>query len=252
MRALQTMAAKDPDAPLGNITNSGRAAFNPEDLSSQLYKLTAIATNLQTEMSQLSRRSKDNATDLISLKEATKTRDEDIRKNLRDVVSSLNVASPTMQGASPDARRTIAGYGLGLLDSKAFNSPPAMPRTASHNSFLEPDRVGSPSPYSVEGAASVAMLEKIIREMVTKEGQDRLLSSLSELSDKSTKQNVETAKKVGELASFIKDKSDSQALVRSGQRDGAPQLDLNSLAQAQVVVGLSHRRNTLAGVALPT
>ncbi|OTA35798.1 hypothetical protein BTJ68_04025 [Hortaea werneckii EXF-2000] len=62
---------------------------------------------------------------------------------------------------------------------------------------------GSPSPYSVEGAASVAMLEKIIREMVTKEGQERLLGTLSELLDKSQKENVEAAKKVEELSDFI-------------------------------------------------
>jgi len=40
-------------------------------------------------MTNLSSRSKDNATDLISLKEATKRRDEDIRQSLRDLVHSL-------------------------------------------------------------------------------------------------------------------------------------------------------------------
>jgi chromosome segregation ATPase len=55
------------------------------------------------------------------------------------------------------------------------------------------------------------MLEKIIREMVTKEGQERLLTNLAELLEKSREENVEAAKKVEQLADFIKDKSESQA-----------------------------------------
>ena len=99
-----------------------------------------------------------------------------------------------------------------------FGSPPPIggyhiPRAASAHSFLDDGRLGSPSPYSVEGAASVAMLEKIIREMVTKEGQERLLGTLNELFEKSSKDNVEAAKKVEELADFIKEKSESQAMV---------------------------------------
>ncbi|KAI7534685.1 hypothetical protein KC316_g16478, partial [Hortaea werneckii] len=99
-------------------------------------------------------------------------------------------------------------------------------RAASAHSFLDDRMPGSPSPYSVEGAASVAMLEKIIREMVTKEGQERLLGTLSELLDKSQKENVEAAKKVEELSDFIKQISESRALVPVS-KDGPPKLDLD-------------------------
>ncbi|TKA50546.1 hypothetical protein B0A55_12879, partial [Friedmanniomyces simplex] len=231
MLALQTMHV--PDDPLHDITNapstpSPMRANTHYDFSSQLLHLTSIATNLQKEMSGLSRRSKDNATDLISLKDATNQRDEDIRKSLRELA---NVMGNTQHLLGPpqapgSMNRTASSYSF--LDSKAFNSPPSaskswsVPRAASAHSFLE----GSPSPYSVEGAASVAMLEKIIREMVTKEGQERLLSTLSELLEKSHKDNSEAAKRVKELSEFIKEKSESQALV-SMPKDGPPKLELN-------------------------
>ena len=82
------------------------------------------------------------------------------------------------------------------------------------------------------------MLEKIIREMVTKEGQERLLSSLSEMQEKSSKDNVETVRKVEQLAEFIKEKSSSTALVaRVGNGDEAgadaqAKLNLESLQSA--------------------
>lgn len=230
MLALQAMASRDAETPLSEITNNplGRGGHSFDNLSSEVMKITSIATNLQKEMTQLSRRSKDNATDLISLKEATKTRDEDIRKTLRELVT--NISSPSAGGPGPFGGSRSGGFGLGLLDSKPYNSPPSasksfsVPRAASTNSFFDPDRVNSPSPYSVEGTASLAMLEKILREMVTKEGQERLLSNLSELLEKASKENVGTAKKVEELMEFIKEKSDNQALVRSSA--GVPRLEL--------------------------
>ncbi|KAK4997557.1 hypothetical protein LTR66_003036 [Elasticomyces elasticus] len=244
MLALQTMAARDPDAPFGDITNSPIPRTNVpptfDAVSSQILNLTTIATSLQREMAQLSRRSKDNATDLVSLKEATNCRDEDIRKSLRELVSNFNSSASGGGHLGPPGNmsRASSNFGVGphFLDSKAYHSPPSaskpftLPRISSHNSFVDADRGGSPSPYSVEGAASVAMLEKIIREMVTKEGQERLLSTLSELLDKSSKDSVDTAKKVEELVEFIRDKSESQALVTrggvNGGSNGPPKLDL--------------------------
>lgn len=240
MLALQTMQV--PDDPLNDITNRAGTPSTPRvntnyDFSSQLLNITTIATNLQREMAQLSRRSKDNATDLISLKEATNARDEDIRKSLRDLATSVT-APQGLLGPPPlpgTMSRSTSSYGNNYLDSKAYSSPPSasksynLPRAASAHSFLDDGRVGSPSPYSVEGAASVAMLEKIIREMVTKEGQERLLGTLSELFEKSSKDNVEAAKKVEELAGFIKEKSETQALVRVPRSadGGPPKLELN-------------------------
>lgn len=179
-------------------------------------------------MAQLSRRSKDNATDLISLKEATNARDEDIRKSLRELVS--NLSSRAIEHGSDFGSGSIGhqsgGYGSFLLDNKPHASPPSMrknfslPRIPSPNSFaasVERELSNSPSPYGVEGAASLAMLEKIIREMGTKEGQERILSTLSELMDKPgalASDTATTAKKLEEILNFIKDIPDNGKLVR--------------------------------------
>jgi len=64
-------------------------------------------------MTNLSSRSKDNATDLISLKEATKSRDEDIRQSLRDLVHSLY---------SLESDRLLTDSSLPLLTSGASTS----------------------------------------------------------------------------------------------------------------------------------
>jgi len=239
MLALQTMQV--PDEPLTDVTNRSGTPTTPRvnnnyDFSSQLLHLTTIATNLQKEMAGLSRRSKDNATDLVHLKDATTARDEDIRRSLRTLTTSVSAQGLLGAPPAPGSRsRSASITGQPFLDSKTmFNSPPPvggyhLPRAASAHSFLDDGRIGSPSPYSVEGAASVAMLEKIIREMVTKEGQERLLGTLNELFEKSSKDNVEAARKVEELADFIKKKSESQALVplTFGPDGGPPKLELN-------------------------
>ncbi|KAI4722960.1 hypothetical protein E4T48_00728 [Aureobasidium sp. EXF-10727] len=218
MLALQTMAARDPDSSLHDVTNStsSREPKTLNEMMAQLTNITNITSGMQKEMAQLNRRSKDNAADLIGLKQAADSRDEEIRRNLRDLLSNVSASD----AGSVFGGRSSA-FGLGLLENKGLTSPPAggrpfgsLPRSNSHGSFLDP---GSPNPFSMDGAASVAMLEKIIREMVTKDGQDRLLSTLSELLDKHSRDNVqaiETAQKVAELSDFIKEKSGSHALVR--------------------------------------
>ena len=234
MLALQNMQIPEP---LNDITN-GTATPTPTrtstnyDFSSQLLNLTNIANNLQKEMTALSRRSKDNATDLLTLKEATSQRDEDIRKSLRHLTMNLDGSASFLGPPPPPGSMSRSASGFpNLLDGKPFSSPPSatkpwsVPRAASAHGFLE-DRVGSPSPFSVEGAASVAMLEKIIREMVTKEAQEHLQSSLSELLEKSRKENSSAAKKVEELSEFIKEKTQSQALIHV-PKDGPPRLDIN-------------------------
>ena len=234
MLALQNMQI--PDQPLNDITNGTSTptptrSSNVYDFSSQLHNLTNIATSLQKEMAALSRRSKDNASDLISLKEATSSRDEDIRKTLRQITTNFDGSASFLGPAPvPGSMTRSASSFANLLDNNPFGSPPSatkpwsVPRAASAHGFLE-ERVGSPSPFSVEGAASVAMLEKIIREMVTKEGQERLQSSLSELLEKSRKENSNAAKKVEELSEFIKEKSQSQALVRV-PKDGPQSMNM--------------------------
>ena len=223
MQALQSMTIPQHmlDPPLSNITNRSAhsspaatpaAAPAPgpvhgpsppqsfDNISSQLMSINNIVSSLQKDMSQLSRRSKDNATDLISLKEATNTRDEDIRKSLKDLLSTMSQKQQAQAAAAMNGD-TSRSSSLNLQDphmtpTKQFT----FPRMASTSPWTD-ERIGSPNPYSVEGAASVAMLEKIIREMVTKDGQERLVASLQKLVDKAT---GETAKKVTELAEFVK------------------------------------------------
>lgn len=198
-------------------------------------------------MAQLSRRSKDNATDLISLKEATNSRDEDIRKSLRDLVS--NLSTRLSESEANEAARVAGAYsqrpgGL-FLDSKPHFSPPSMsksfslPRIPSPNSALAAsiDREISASPYSLDGAASIALLEKILREMGTKEGQERVLSLLGELQEKpkskdadlqAAKADPQVAKKLEEILGILKDNSSSKALVtRRDNGNGAGSRPLN-------------------------
>ncbi|KAK1836216.1 hypothetical protein QBC39DRAFT_339125 [Podospora conica] len=113
MLALQNMGPHPPkqmpDTPLANITNGSSAQAKVpgslDSLSNQILTLTSIATTLQKEMSQLSRRSRDNATDLLSLKEATNARDEDIRRSLRELITD----------AQTKTGKTRDGYGGALL-----------------------------------------------------------------------------------------------------------------------------------------
>ncbi|KAI1496280.1 hypothetical protein F5X99DRAFT_82443 [Biscogniauxia marginata] len=210
MLALQNMSSstssRESDSPLASITNNS-AVMKPsayhEQLSHQLITLTNIATALQKEMSQLSRRSRDNATDLMSLKEATHARDEDIRKSLRDLVSNVD--------HSRHHRDTHTG-GL-YLDNKAFNTSPvqhqarpfSLPRIPSPNSFAASiDRESNLSTPSLIGdsPATFALLEKIIRDMGTKDGQESVISHLSELAEKLS--GMASSAKVEELIGHLK------------------------------------------------
>lgn len=224
MLALQNMPApapkeaetQTPPLPaLSNVTNNSTAAPKPQEsmdsnaLSTQIVTLTNIATSLQKEMSALSRRSRDNATDLMSLKQATNSRDEDIRKTLRDLMGNLN--ERTSSAKDPF-------YNGFLIDSKAHQihaSPPSstarngrpfsLPRIPSPNSFahsIDRDSVCTPSMSAADAPATIALLEKIIRDMGTREGQDLLITRLTEVAEKLA--GMASATKVEELLRMIK------------------------------------------------
>ncbi|KAI5862261.1 hypothetical protein GGS23DRAFT_115032 [Durotheca rogersii] len=219
MLALQSMgtaSTREGGPPLANVTNHSHSSMkiplSAEHLSNQLLTLTNIATALQKEMSQLSRRSRDNATDLMSLKEATHARDEDIRKSLREL--ALNV---------DPARIHRDSYTGGLyLDNKPFNNmsagskigrPISLPRIPSPNSFAASiDRESTMSTPSLVGdtPATMALLERIIRDMGTKDNQDTIVARLSELAEKLA--GMASAGKVEELIHHLRMTNDQSSL----------------------------------------
>ncbi|KAK2765582.1 hypothetical protein FQN54_008436 [Arachnomyces sp. PD_36] len=234
MLALQNMQIpNESETPLSNITNSPappRPSQSLDALSSQILGLTNIATALQREMAQLSRRSKDNATDLVSLKAATTSRDEDIRKSLQDLVSNLSskfLDSETPSRFAPNTHSSTGGY---MLDSKAHDSSPSsrknfsLPRIPSPSSFaaaIERDITASPGAISTDGSASIALLEKVLREMATKEGQDKLLELMDEIKSRPSEKDADNpmAKMLEEILNLVKENSGSRALVRSRNVD---------------------------------
>ncbi|KAM0254740.1 hypothetical protein ACHAQJ_006456 [Trichoderma viride] len=216
MLALQSMPGgsptKETEPPLSNITNgatSGGMGATMDTLATQILSLTNIAASLQREMSALSRRSRDNATDLLSLKEATNSRDEDIRKSLRDLLGNINDQSAKI------VRDSYNGY---YLDNKPHPQSPnsgrtyQMPRIPSPKSFAESiDRASMSTPSLVggdnSGATSILLLEKILRGLGTRDGQESLLGHLLELSEKLT--GMATAAKVEELVDFVRSQTES-------------------------------------------
>jgi hypothetical protein len=192
MMALQTMRGRQDTPPLSDITNSTSPVSHPtysfDALSSQILGLTSIVTNVQKEMMSLNKRSKDNYSDLMSLKDATTTRDQDIQQSLRNLVSGLEAKLTNLDArllAAPEASRSTPNLGF-YLDEKAHNGSPrpksfGLPRIGSPSSFsaaFERELTASPSLACVDGAASIALLEKVLREMATREGQDVIMSTL--------------------------------------------------------------------------
>ncbi|ETS79185.1 hypothetical protein PFICI_09038 [Pestalotiopsis fici W106-1] len=207
--------------PLSNVTNNSTGILKTqlpvESLSHQILTLTNIATALQKEMALLSRRSRDNATDLMSLKEATHARDEDIRKSLREIIINA------------DHRRD--GFRGGLyIEDKPHGSPPSkharpfsLPRIPSPTSFavtMDQDSTISSSTMSSvpslvgDSPATLALLEKIIREMGTKDGQENAVERLTELAERLT--GLASSAKVEELIGELKSTSQQLALVPAG------------------------------------
>lgn len=192
-----------------------------DGLSSQILSLTNIATHLQREMAHLSRRSKDNATDLVSLKEATNSRDEDIRKSLKELVT--NISTKVLEPPADHGIRPVSNYNMSpghlLLDNKAYNTPTAMPRAVPMSRVGSPSTLGgsdmSSKTYNIEGAASIALLEKIWRDMGTKEGQEQLIATLSVIQDqRSNKQSDHVVtRKLEEILNLLKENTGSRALV---------------------------------------
>ncbi|KAJ6137762.1 hypothetical protein N7471_004248 [Penicillium samsonianum] len=199
-----------------------------DSLSNQIHSLTDIASSLQREMMNLSRRSKDNATDLVSLKAATNARDEDIRKSLKDLSSHLTTKYLDADATRFDFSNLFKG-GDGPNpkdpDSPVSKRSYSVPRMPSPNPFaFDRDSCVSPAPIS-DGSAALALLEKVLREMATKEGEERLLELVEEIrsrpaataSDKDADNKVTVM--LEEILNLVKEDPASKALVRSYGRD---------------------------------
>ena len=244
MLALQSMRNRqESETPLANITNNGptigRTPPTFDALSSQILSLTSIATNLQREMAQLSRRSKDNATDLIALKEATNSRDEDIRKSLRDLVSGLDTKFVDQKRlTAPAASRSTPDFSL-YLDNQAHSDPaerksfslPRIPSPTSFSAAMDRGITNSPTVVTSNGVTNIALLEKVLREMATRDGQDEItkmlenvkrhVESRSEMQSTPKDSPVDPAamrklEEILELMKELRDASGSRALVRAG------------------------------------
>lgn len=240
MLALQNMqlpAENDPPSPSkapkmitasAEPVDTQRDAPTMSSLETQILSLTEIASSLKREMSNLSRRSKDNATDLVSLKAATNARDEDIRKSLKELSSSLTSKLLDNDGLRSDLKAFLKPR-EGINRSEPDSSPNSkrsysVPRMPSPNPFSGYDRefCGSPAPIS-DGSASIALLEKVLREMATKEGEERLLELVDEIktrpassvSDKDADQKI--INMLEEILNTVKEDPSSRALVRSMQ-----------------------------------
>lgn len=254
MLAIQNMQIPpEPDSPSPSPSRPSRApgpagpgGSNFDTLSSQLISLTNMTSSLQRELSQLSRRSKDNATDLLTLKAATNARDEDLRKGLREL--SSNLASKLLDSEA-HSRFGISAY-LGSsdgIDHKEPDSSPctkkaySVPRMSSPNTFamaMERELCGSPGNKS-DGSASIALLEKILREMGTKEGQRKVLDLVEEIKSKPTSNNAsenvanDTIKKMlEEILNLVKEHSTSKALVPSQASNRHPPQQASNGANA--------------------
>ncbi|KAK5998006.1 hypothetical protein PT974_00375 [Cladobotryum mycophilum] len=250
MLALQNMSSGSPtkdsgEPPLSNITNGQKPNSSLENLSTQILGLTNIAQSLQREMAALSRRSRDNATDLLSLKEATNTRDEDIRKSLRDLLGNITDQSARL------AKDSFGGY---YIENKA-TSPTSgrtytIPRMGSPKSFAESlDRASISTPSLVGGDnSSIALLEKILRGLGTRDGQESLVNQLAELSDKLT--GMATAAKVDELVDYVRSQSETamipinNAYIPRRMSIDEATIDLDSSPMAQRLLKNGDARST--------
>lgn len=247
MMALQSMRGRQDTPPLSDITNSASPVPHPtysfDALSSQILSLTSIVTNVQREMMSLNKRSKDNYSDLMSLKDATTTRDQDIQQSLRTLVSGLEAKLTNLDArllAAPEASRSTPNLGF-YLDEKAHNGSPrpknfGLPRIGSPSSFsaaFERELTASPSLACVDGAASIALLEKVLREMATREGQEVIMNTLEAVKSQALVRTEKASpsqpaidpsmmSKLEDILVIMKDMketSGSKALIRSAPTD---------------------------------
>ncbi|KAK6346953.1 hypothetical protein TWF696_007049 [Orbilia brochopaga] len=190
-------------APLPSLgTDRFTTAINGGDfhiLSGQLNNLLAISTSLQKEMVNLSRRSKDNAMDLMSLKEATNNRDEDIRKSLKDLASGLG-GSAGAGGrlaitSGPDALEfdgVLTRYGSAHDMHRSFVSDAEEVLRQSH---AKRKSIGKDIQSTMDNHSA----DRLLRDMATKESQRRITDLLEQIQHEILSQGKTVSSKFSEV-----------------------------------------------------
>ena len=239
-------------------------------------------SSVQKEMASLNKRSKDNYGDLMSLKEATSVRDEDIRKSLKELVSGLETKFTHLDSrllGPAEASRSTPNLAYYLEDKPHTGSPRPkslqLPRIGSPSSFsaaFDRDLTASPSLTCVDGAASIALLEKVLREMATREGQDKIMGTLEAVKSQALVRGQSTTStqatfdpvmmsKLEDILMLMKDmkqESGSRALIRAnGNENDIGFSNLNLYLDAESKAGplakakASHeRRPSMSGAEL--
>ncbi|KAJ6257108.1 hypothetical protein Dda_7993 [Drechslerella dactyloides] len=187
--------------PMASLaTDRFAAAINNGDfqiLSGQLNNLLAISNSLQKEMVNLSRRSKDNAMDLMSLKEATNNRDEDIRKSLKDLASGLTFPSAgrlaITSGPDPlDFDGTMTRYGSPNDIHRSFVSDAEEVLRQSH---AKRKSIGKDIQSTMDNHST----ERLLRDMATKESQRRITELLELIQAEIASQGKTVSSKFSEV-----------------------------------------------------
>ncbi|RMZ89536.1 hypothetical protein DV736_g3240, partial [Chaetothyriales sp. CBS 134916] len=183
--ALQSIHNRQESAPALTTMTNGSIGSAPtihtmDSLASQILNITSIATHLQREMASLSQRSKDNATDLMDLRKATNNRDEDIRKSLRELVTGLEKRPEPQHRllGAPETMRSTSSLNTYLDDNSHETPRKAFTISRITSPSFDHEISASPSLAYADGAASIALLEKVLREMATKEGQANIRETL--------------------------------------------------------------------------
>ncbi|KAK6336607.1 hypothetical protein TWF718_009407 [Orbilia javanica] len=165
-------------------------------LSGQLNNLLTISNSLQKEMTNLSRRSKDNAMDLMSLKEATSHRDEDIRKSLKDLASGLTRPGGRLALTSTndtlDFDNALTRYGSAPDIHRSFVSDAEEVLRQSH---AKRKSIGK----DIQATMETHSTDRILREMATKESQRRVTDILENIQTEVLSQGKTAASKFSEV-----------------------------------------------------
>ncbi|KAF3918688.1 hypothetical protein AA313_de0206874 [Arthrobotrys entomopaga] len=241
---------------LGIPADRFSSAVNSGDfhiLSGQLNNLLAISNGLQKEMANLSRRSKDNAMDLMSLKEATNNRDEDIRKSLRDLANGLTRSGGrlalTSGAENLDFDGALTRYGSAPDIHRSFVSDAEEVLRQSH---AKRKSIGKDIQATMENHSS----DRVLREMATKESQRRITDLLEHIQNEILSQGKNVSSRFTEVLRNIQSAGISgtspSAIVRYGghgenaENDHGVILDLLEVLKTSMEERMDDLQNSLS------